>query len=203
MEQQLEFGITLVREGVNIIHVTKDTSIPEFREDCVYIERDKIKSCPDEDRIMSAIQKKITRSDLFKSKRYTLGLCILILCSKGYCIISPNLNDIDNTFIERCWECIHVVSHNIPNEASEWIKSCMEERLPSSFSALFCQIKNQSSPAVYVGKKLQPTSNLQCVDDEDFNIPKEVWHRDDSIYRTMISHILSRNIKIPNDTERS
>lgn len=203
MERQLQLALDLVRSGVKIRYVTKNSVdvIPE--DDEVYIEKYKLDTCPDELQIIGAIQKKIGRTDIFKSQKNTLGICILLLLSKGYCITSSIFQSIDDFFIERCWECIQVVSHNIPKHISEWIVSTMNSRSSSKYSMLFCQSRISLSTTEFLNQSISGSADFDQVDTVDYGMPHTIWHRDDTVRQTMILHLTSANGDLPNDTERS
>lgn len=200
MEQQLGFGLQLVRNGVSVKYISEESSDMVTREDEIYIDKSKIYSCPDQHTFINSIQKKINRSDLFKSQKHTLGLCVLILLSKGYSVTSSVLSAIDDSFIERCWECIQNVSYNIPENICAWIQSSMETRSPQSYSVLYCEQKTRTGDIKYLNKKIVGSNSFEMINGDDFNIPKAVWHRDDAVYRTMISHMLLRDSKLSDDT---
>ncbi len=203
MEQQLELGLKLVRNGIRIRYISEDNSELLMQDDEICIDKSKIDLCPDEHCFISSVQKKINRSDLFKSQKHTLGLCVLILLSKGYSVTSSSLIDIPDLFVERCWACIEAVSHNVPENIFLWIRSCMETRSPSSYAIIYCQYKIHNTDIKYLGKKIQGSGTPVCVNGDDFNIPESVWHRDDAIYRTMISHMLLRNRELSGDRQGS
>lgn len=187
----MTLALEFIKSGISIKYILPDSKDNPSRDDEVYIEKYRLDSCPNESLIINAIQKKIGRTDIFKSQRNTLGICIMLLLSKGYCINSSVLTDIDDFFIERCWECIQVVSHNIPEDISAWISNTMGQRSASKFSMVFCQTKNTMASIEFLNKSIPDTGRFFKIKPSEFDIPTTAWHRNDSLRQSIILHLLS------------
>lgn len=203
MEQQLTLALQLVKSNVTVRYVSRDTPDIPVREGEIVVDKSKIDTCPSEHMFISSIQKKINRSDMFKSQKNTLGICVLIILSNGYSVTSATINEVENSFIERCWECIQVVSHNTPENLSSWIQECMSSRSPLSYSMIYCQQRPQQAPIRYLGKSIRGSGPLTSMMSRGMDMPENMWHRDDAVYWTMMLHTMSRHREFSDDTERS
>lgn len=192
MEQQLELGLSSLKRDIRVNYVSGTDIEYDMRYDEVYIDKSIIKTCPNEDLFIASIQKKISRSKVLRVKKNALGLCILMILSKGYCITSEVIKDIDNGFIERCWECIHTSSHNVNDELAGWIKDTMEARDPVSFSMIYCNQPHQVEDIVFLDKSIEVNKDFKITKIEDDNVPSEIWHRNDAVYFTMMVHLNSQ-----------
>jgi hypothetical protein len=197
METQLIIALDVFARGIPIRYVSQGTPVSNTKRNEIYIEKYKIDTCPNEHQIISSLQKRIGRSDAFKSQKYTLAICILLLLSKGYCITSSTLIGIEDSFIERCWECIHVTSHNIPKNLSTWIQTSMEKRSASAYSILFCRPKAMILPTNLLQDSISGSGKFLNIDTKEFGIPNMLWHRDDAIRYTMILHMKLQNRDFP------
>lgn len=191
MERHMTLALEFVKKGISIKYILPDSKDTPSRDDEIYIEKYRLDACPNESLIMNAIQKKIGRTDIFKSQRNTLGICIMLLLSKGYCINSSVLIDIDDFFIERCWECIQVVSHNIPEDVSDWISDSMGQRSASKFSMVFCQTKNIMGSIEFLNKSIPETGGFFKIEPSEFNVSTIAWHRNDALRQSIILHLTS------------
>lgn len=203
MDKQIEFGIRLLGPEVRVRHVDESRSDFELSDNDVYINEGFSRSCPDEEGFLEALQKKINRSELFKSHKNTMGLCCMLLASKGYCVTSVKLQSIEDSFVERCWECIHVISQCVPTELSEWITTNMNGRRSAVYSDMFCAKEGPINIGSHINKKLKGSSVSEGSSRCYFNIRGEVWHRDDVVLHTMIAHLNLSNGKFSNTGKRS
>lgn len=134
------------------------------------------------------MHKKIGTMDLFKSNTHVLGLCVLLLSSKGYCVTSSQLEGIEDTFIERWWQCIQVVSDNVPLDISNWIRECMDKRSSSRYSIIFCQSRDPVSSTDFLINHLSCKGRILELSEQDQLFPSEMWHKDDAVRQTMLVH---------------
>lgn len=65
MEEQLNFGLSLLSLYTKDKFIIKDEDI-NARDDEVYIDKSKLKSCPNETQFINFMNKKINRIDMFK-----------------------------------------------------------------------------------------------------------------------------------------
>ena len=118
-----------------------------------------------------------------------MGICVLLLLSKGYCVKSSTLPEVEDSFIERCWECIRVVSQNVPIELSTWIQSAMGTRDSPGYSALFCSSKPSLSSINLLKNSISGHGEFLNVNANELNVPSIFWHRDDVVRQTMLLHM--------------
>jgi hypothetical protein len=196
MEQQLDIVLEALVKNTSIRYLSETNQIVDSRRDEIHIQKYKLIDCPNQAQILNALQKRIGRSDTLKSRKYTLGICVLLLLSKGYSVTSLTLTGIDDSFIERCWECIQVVSQNIPIELSKWIQSAMDTRSSSGYSALFCQSRPLLSSVNLLKDSVSGNGKFLNLNAQDFGTPGVLWHRSDAIRQTMILHMKLQNAEL-------
>lgn len=189
MEKELELGLSFLIPNISIKYVSSDKSVLPIYENEVVIEIYKLQSCPDINLFMKAMTKKIDRSDVFKEQKYTTGICIMLLASKGYCVTSSVLKDIPDTFIERCWECLQVITFTTPNPLCGWMIETIGSRTPSKYSAMFCQRKLSSLVLKTIGNIIPDEATFQDLDIKVNNLSNPAYHRDDIMMQTMILHV--------------
>jgi len=193
MEQQLTMVVDTMLKDTPVKYISGATQSTSIRQGEIYIEKFRLTTCPNQTQILNALQKRINRSDALRSQKHTLGLCILLLISKGYCVTSSTVEGIEDSFIERCWECVQVVSQNVPVELSEWIKLTMGTRTPSGYSILFCQPRAIPSSTELLRDHVSGIGKFLNIEAKDFGVPDTMWHRDDVLNRTRILHIRLRD----------
>lgn len=189
MDEHLSIALNLLLPSSKVIFATRGTLSPPSRYGEVVIEKYKLEGCPDIPGFMSAIKKKINRSEIFRSQKYTTSICILLLASRGFTITSSVMIGVADTFIERCWECLQVISYNVPKSLQEWLILTIGDRQPSEYSALFCQFKSVSSLVSFVGKSIPISNAFVRLDTRSMGIPDTMWHKDDCISETMKIHL--------------
>ena len=203
MESHLGLALNLISNGTTVYDITKNDTEFESHSNIVCIERFKYEDCPDETRIINAFRKKIERSDILNANKNTLNICILLLMSRDYCITSNTLSGIEDTFIERCWECIQVASHSLPESLSLWIEKCMSNRTASNYAALFCTTRPSNTKILYLERYISGQGEFLNIDPTLNGIPDTVWHRNDFIRQTIILHMNLCNREMPYDREGS
>jgi hypothetical protein len=189
MEQQLNIVLEALVKDIPVRYISETTRVGNRTESEIYIEKYKLNTCPEETQILNALEKRIRRSDTLRSQKYTLGICVLLLLSKGYCVTSSTLSNVQDSFIERCWECIQVVSQNIPVVLSEWIQSAMGTRTPSGYSVLFCNSKVLLSSVDLLKDSISGSGKFLNVNAAELGIPSTLWHRRDVVSQTMVLHM--------------
>lgn len=189
MEQQLEIVLKDLVGDTPVKYLVDGGSTGHLKDNELHIEKYKLDTCPDETQILNALQKRIGRSEALKSQKYTLGICVLLLLSRRYCVSSSTLPGIEDSFIERCWECIHVVSQNIPIKLSQWIVDTMANRTPSGYSVLFCTSRQLLSSVDLLKNSISGNGKFLNIDSIEFDVPSVVWHRNDAIHQTVILHL--------------
>ena len=188
MEQQLDMVLSTLAKDTAVQYLVKGVEMNTLSPDRLYVKKYEIDACPDQTQILNALQKRIGRSDTLKSQKHALGICVLLLLSSGYCVSSSTLPGVEDSLIERCWECIQVVSQNVPLVLSRWIQSSMGKRSPSGYSVLFCVSRPFLSSVDLLKDSISGTGHFSSIDATDFDTPGVLWHRDDSIRQTMILH---------------
>jgi hypothetical protein len=194
MEQQLHIALEALATSTVVKYMSKDNHIANAREGEIYLDQSKLPKCPNQVQILNALQKRIGRSDTLRSQKCTLGICVLLLLSKGYCVTSSTLSGVQDPFIERCWECVHVVSQNVPMDLSQWIQDSMESRTPTGYSVLFCNPKSSLSTVGFLRDSVSGTGEFLNVERKDLETPDVMWHRDDVIFQSMLLHMRLRDL---------
>lgn len=192
MNTQLDIGIKLLRSDTRIEYLSPGTRSLGSRKGDVIIEKEKLDACPSPEQMMSALQKRISRSDFFKSSKSTASLCILMLTSRGYCINSSTLDHIENGFIERCWECLNTIADNVSEPLRGWLEKTISTRSPTIFAILYCDNTSGDDSIRYMPPIMAPRSNFKEFHGNIMEFPKEFDERDDPILHTILSHISSR-----------
>lgn len=189
MDKDLEMSLELIKDDVHVKHVTKNSTDLSHGFKELVIERHKLESCPDPFKLINMFEKKIVRTNILKSYRYTRQLCILLMTSSGYSVNSSIFNGVTDIFIEKCWECIQYISYTIDNPLRSWLSEIIGGRNPPSFSALFCPPRQL--PERVVIDDIFP-NKLKTIEDVEINtniIPKTIWHRDDIVMHTILNHM--------------
>lgn len=125
----------------------------------------------------------------------------MLLSSKGYCITCNQLSIIDNAFIERLWECIQVVSNNVPLYMSQWINECLDNRSSSNFAMLYCQSKPSMTQIDFLGNYISDKDKAVEISAETTAFPDTLWHKDDAARQTFLTHIVLGYGNLTNNRE--
>lgn len=200
MEIELDIALRLITDGIRIRYLLKDAIQLQVTDNEILIEKYKISECPNPMMLTDAIQKKIGRSESLRSQKSTLGICILVLLSVGYSVTSLTLKEIPDTFIERCWECLNTISFTVPEPLQSWMVETINGRSAPDYASLFCQRRH--IPINFLGNSIKFTGRFSKLDPLDTELPKVVWHRDDSIMRTMMFHIEQSSRDLSEDRQR-
>lgn len=189
MDSDIDLILGVLRNDVKVKQVNEnsvDTS-HGFRE--VVINRNIFNNCPDISKLINRFEKKILRTSSLKSYRHTRQLCILLMISSGYSVNSSIFDNITNVFIEKCWECIQYISYSINEPTKSWLIGIMNGRSPPSFSALFCPPRQLPDRIQIDSIITNKVSIVNTIDSMDGVIPAIVWHRDDIVTQTILSHL--------------
>lgn len=191
MEQHIAIFAELLRDEVKLVHLSKTSSIPSQERGCIYMEKYRLQTCPNEMHILSSMEKRIRRSDALRDIKGALSICVALLLSTGYSVRSLVLKSIDDSAIERCWECVCVTSHNIPSDQSGWMAECLKGRQTTGFSTMYCQSGLRSVQANYLGSELsRPVGAAVALKDTNV-VPATMWNRNDVLmYATIIHAVL-------------
>jgi hypothetical protein len=189
MEKDLNFALELVRADVRVKYINKGSVDISHGYKELVIDKHKIETCPDESKLMTRFEKKITKTNVLKSQKHTRQLCILLLISSGYTVNSSIFDNISDIFIEKCWECIQYILHSTNDPLNAWIKSTMNERNPPSFSALFCPPRRLPERTVMDNIFSNKLSSITPINLEDDDMPSTIWHRDDVVMQTILNHL--------------
>lgn len=189
MEKDLNLILELVRGDVRVKYLNKGSVdvAHGFRE--LVIDKQKIETCPDEPKLMSRFEKKIIKTNVLKSQKYTRQLCILLLLSSGYTVNSSIFENVSDIFIEKCWECIQYILYSTNDPLNTWLKSVMSERNPPSFSALFCPPRRLPERVVMSDIFPNKLKSITPIDLAQDDVPSTIWHRDDVIMQTILNHL--------------
>lgn len=189
MDSILRGGLNLLRKEVRVRGAMEKNNYINVRGNDLCIDASRISSCPDEAYVIQAIEKRIGRNEALKSRKYSTQVCIMLLLSVRYCVNSSTLNDVPDEFVERCWECVYVASHNVREEALKWMKDCIGSRSIGSYATKFCSPKVRDKDVQYLGFNMDLGRELNLVSiSDECNIPEEMWHRDDVPLRTLMFH---------------
>jgi len=187
MEAALSLSQKLLAPDIKLRYILDSSSSDCIRDNEIIIEMKSLHACPDETRILRAIEKKVSRIDAFKSQKYIVALCTLLILSRGYAVNSTCLDDIPDVLIERCWECILLVSHNIPEYVSKWLIETMAGRSQVGYAALFCQGGRTLSTLSTI-RELPLELSFQSHTRSQLDLPSTIWHRDDVVFNTLLAH---------------
>lgn len=197
MDTQLEIGIKLLRPDTRIEYLSPGTrSIGSKRggsgKGDVIIEKEKLDECPDTEQMLNALQKRISRSEYFKSSKSTASLCILMLASRGYCIKSSTLEQIENNFIERCWECLNTIADNVSDPLRGWLEKSISNRSSYIFAQIYCTSASIDDNIRYMPPILATKECFKEFHGSISEFPCMFDDRDDPVLHTILSHISSR-----------
>lgn len=188
MEQHIAIFADLLRDGVRLVHLSKGSGTPSQEKGCIYMERYRLQTCPDENHILKSMEKRIRRSDALQDIKGALSICVALLLSTGYSIHTIMLKSIDNTAIERCWECVCVTCHNIPQDQSLWMLECLKGRQTVGFSTMYCQSGLRTTQAEYVGSNVSRPLGAAATIDYTGVVPRAMWNRNDVLLYAMMLH---------------
>ena len=73
----------------------------DIRDDEVYLDTSSLQKCPSELQFIAAMNKKISRTEMFKNQKFVSGRCLVLLGSRGYCITAPKIVAMENPFLVR------------------------------------------------------------------------------------------------------
>ena len=160
-----------------------------MRDDEISIKMKHLYKCPDETKILKTLKKKVDRINASRNKKYVVPLCNLLVLSQEFAINPAFLDSIPDTTVKRCWECMFLLSHNIPEHISEWLVEAMADRSQVSYTALFCQSNPTLAtlPTIQdfpMGLSTQSRTNIEI----GFSDILWLWHRDDVVSNTLIAH---------------
>jgi hypothetical protein len=189
MEKDLNLALELVRGDVRVKYINKGSVDISHGYKELVIDKQKIETCPDESKLMSRFEKKIIKTNVLKSQKYTRQLCILLLISSGYTVNSSIFDNVSDIFIEKCWECIQYILHSTNDPLNAWLKSTMSERNPPSFSALFCPPRRLPERVVMDNIFSNKLKSIAQIDLQQDDIPSTIWHRDDVVMQTILNHL--------------
>ncbi len=187
MEATLSLSQHILPPGVQLRYVLSSSDSDGVRDSEIDVKMEHLYACPDEARVLRALEKKVSRIDAFKNQKYIVPLCILLLLSHGYTVNSTRLDGISDALVERCWECILLVSHNIPVHVSTWMTAAMAGRSQVGYAALFCQ-GGQTLSTLATIQNLPAELSFQAYDRVELDLPDVIWHRDDVVFNTLLAH---------------
>lgn len=193
MEKDLDCALELVRDDVRIKYINKGSVDISHGFKELVIEKHKLGDCPNESKLMNRFEKKIIKTSSLKNHKYTRQLCILLLTSSGYTANSSVFKDIPDMFIEKCWECIQYIVYTTSDPLNAWLKNIIGQRNPPAFSALFCPPRRLPERVVMDNifpNKLRSITSISMNDD---SVPSIVWHRDDVLMQTILTHLKYRS----------
>lgn len=189
MERDLEYALELIKSDVRIKFPNKGSVDISHGFEELVIEKHKLENCPNTSKLMNRFEKKIIKTSSLKSRKYTRQLCILLLASSGYTVNSSIFDDIPDTFIEKCWECIQYIIHTTSDPLNAWLTSIVGQRNPPAFSALFCPPRRLPERVAMENIFPNKLKSIESIDTADDNLPSIVWHRDDAIMQTILTHL--------------
>ena len=192
MNTQLGIGTGLLRPDARIEYLSPGTRSAGSRKGDVIIEKEKLDECPHPEQMMSALQKRISRSEFFKSSRHTASLCILMLASRGYCVNSSTLEHIENAFIERCWECLNTIADNVSEPLRSWLEKTISTRNSTIFAIIHCDHSSGDDNIRYMPPILNSRNSFKEAHNSIIEFPRVFDERDDPVLHTILSHISSR-----------
>jgi hypothetical protein len=172
------------------IRYVSDLSLHTIKKDEVMLSLVVFDSCPSVQDFIYAIEKKMSRASNIDGRQQIIPLCIVLLCSKSYAINSKLLENVDDTTIEYCWECLQFISMSVDSNLQEWLTKVMGGRTCVEYSALYCAtnvadpvIKNIPRGMIARRVKFHP------IDISETNAHKFLWHRSDVAVETMLVHM--------------
>lgn len=137
MEQTLQYFVELASLKQRV-HYFSGNRRHDSIDNCVVLCTDKLATCPSISTLVSAIEKKLSRSNSYSQSLSIVPLCILLLCSEGYCVNSTSVSDAADSVIEYCWECLEFVSATVSSRLQEWMRRCIDGRNCLEYSRIHC-----------------------------------------------------------------
>jgi hypothetical protein len=201
LHDQLEISKKLFSTEATITYVGS-TSIQRPAElNEIVLETEKLKSCPDPGSLIQALSKKCTRVSILRSQKYSLALCIALLCSRGYCITSMETIGVPDTTIEVCWESLNNIYISVDEPLKSWINSALAGRTYVSYGSQFCQKKLLASMLESVTGKVELESCFKIVPKEEQIVDDIIWDREDVVYSCLSSHFRHEARDVSGDTK--
>lgn len=193
MEKELEISFTMLKEDILIKYLEIEDVDFHHGFNQLVIQKSAVSECPDQRGVITAIEKKINRSEILKTHKLTSSLCVLLMLSRGYSLNSSILKNIPDTFVERCWECLQHVSYTIPEPSRSWMRDTIGTRSPPDFAALFCPSRQLPS-RISIDDEFEYTLNsMRKIEKDESDLPSTIWHRDDTIMQSILLHMRQRS----------
>jgi hypothetical protein len=161
----------------------------------------KLASCPDPVGLIQALSKKCTRVSVLRSQKYSLPLCIALLCSKGYCITSMEVVGVPDTTIEVCWESLNNIYVSVDDPLKSWLQTILAGRTYVIYGTQFCQKKFLASALESLTERIDTGSTFKMLTKEEQLLPALMWDRDDVIYSCLSSHFGHEARDVSSDTK--
>lgn len=172
------------------------------RKDEIVLDTDMLVTCPSIKDLTRAIEKRTNRSDAMRIESNIVPLCMVLLTSKSYCINSKSIDNVSDSLIERCWECLETISHSSSKALQDWLTYAIGTRSPVGYSILYCQHKSSAITIRNIPYELPRSMRFKLISPSTIGIPEHVWHRQDMIEQTMLSHINAVMFNISSNSKR-
>jgi hypothetical protein len=188
LQDQLDVSMKLFSKDAIVTYVASSGVQRSAELNEVILETQKLESCPDPAGLIQALSKKCTRVNILRSQKYSLALCIVLLCSRGYCITSMETNGVADTTIEVCWESLNNVYISVDEPLKSWLKSVLGGRTYVAYGSQFCQKKFLASALETLTGKVNIDSCFKIVPKDEQILPDVMWDREDVVYSCLSSH---------------
>jgi hypothetical protein len=198
---QLEISKKLFSRDTTITYLGPTSIQSPAKLNEIVFEISKLESCPDPTSLIQALSKKCTRVTILRSQKYSLALCIALLCSRGYCITSTETIDIPDTTIEVCWESLNNIYVSVDEPLKSWLKEVLASRTYISYGSQFCQRKTLASALESLTEKIKLDLHFKIVPKQEQILPTMMWEREDVVYSCLSSHFRHEAGEVSGDTE--
>lgn len=202
MESTIHDYLSVLKLKVPVKYVHMTGSPTNGRGHEIVIDTTVLDTCPSVRDLSRAIEKRVNRSDTMRSESNVVPLCMVLLCSKAYCINSKAIEGVSDTLVERCWECLETVSHSTAETLQEWLSYAIGTRGAVAYAMLFCEHKSSSIVTRNIPTPLFKSMRFVSIDPKSIDIPTEVWHREDAVNRTMLAHMSAAMLNISDKSKR-
>lgn len=147
-------------------------------------------SCPSIDSFIAAIEKKLSRANIINKARLVVPICILLLCTRSYCVDGSTIENADNSVIEYCWECIEFISIGVDTSLRSWVLSSMQGRSCRDY----CILNSKSQQVVprvehLPGSMFSSRMKFTRVLPVPGLMHEALWHIDDAVMETIDVHM--------------
>lgn len=188
LRSQLEVALKLLSSSITVTYVQPGSIPRQVDAGEVLLEPHKLDSCPDARILIEAMSKKRARVTAMRRQKYSVALCIMLLSSRGYCITSAELDDVEDTMVEVCWESLTNIYVSVGEPLKSWLKDIIGGRNYIAYGRQFCQHKTIRSGLEDLGTRFSGGSGFKLLSAENRMVPRTMWNRNETVYTALYSH---------------